>query len=113
MSYHASRMPATLTTQPEIGANMPTLASHCSYSVCSVGKGSLSSVTFTFSDIRMLTRLMVSGIWCNITRFLSLPALGTLDGLMVLLASGMVTYWLFLVLSLNLWAAPENFQRYY
>lgn len=45
MSCHAWRMPATLTTQPEIGANIPTLASHRSPEfICPVAKGCLSAV---------------------------------------------------------------------
>lgn len=46
MSCHAWRMPATLATQPEIGANIPTLASHRSSEfICPVAKGCLSKVT--------------------------------------------------------------------
>ncbi len=49
MSYDAWRMPATLTKQPDVQANMPTLASHCSSEfICPVARGRLYAVTSAF-----------------------------------------------------------------
>lgn len=104
MSCHASRMPATLTTQPVTGAKLPTLAPLCSsgfiypvtqdclYRVTSSGCSGPYACSCTFHSVSQ---------WCYITLassllWLQIRTLGVLSALMVL-ASRLITYWQFSV----------------
>ena len=103
MSYHAWRTPATLTTQPEIGQNVPALASHCNWVYLPTSKGLLvcsHQPSFLWAICMLIPFQMASSFWCYVPVVLSFLwqifpplAFGSTGALMVWRASCLFTYY--------------------